>query len=276
MKKLLKQIDQFKFPVNEVNKENWFTIQPTRYFKFGSKQILISQPLSSFLVYLLGILAILAAIPFLRHEGDLSKIWWGIALLLWGVGALLAGTSYQAFGFQIKCEGRDVCRWTSWWEVIYMIFQQLSMDAILLALAYSSADGPSRKWILLVSAVIALSYIVLVLFGAFKPNKTLISFEFMVLYSLPGLLLSLCLNSWNYFQTGATLELALIYTWLSLIAIGFSYSWYLKLNISQKLWSRHLLGRKIWFTENDVLHVTLIFWVVYIAIYLEPLVKDFY
>ena len=32
-----------------------------------------------------------------------SHPWWEIALLLWGIGALLGGTDYQALRYELKC-----------------------------------------------------------------------------------------------------------------------------------------------------------------------------
>ena len=64
-------------------------------------------------------------------------------MLLGGLAALAAGTSYQAFGYQIKCVGQETCAWTSWWEVIYLMFQQVSMDAMLVAIAVFT----STTWI---------------------------------------------------------------------------------------------------------------------------------
>ena len=102
--------------------ETWLQIQPFAELKLGFQKIIFVQPSTSVIVYLLGVITIAVGLYFLKiRNGQFSRLWWGIALLLWGVGALLAGTSYEAFSYAIKCAGRDACLWTSWWEVVYLI-----------------------------------------------------------------------------------------------------------------------------------------------------------
>lgn len=99
----------------------WLTIQPYAAVRIGAQEIVLVQPSTTFFVYLLGVLAIGAGMHFLRMgEGQRSRLWWG-------AGALLAGMSYEAFSYALKCAGRPACVWTSWWEVgigliIWMIY----------------------------------------------------------------------------------------------------------------------------------------------------------
>ena len=108
-------------------------------------------------------------------------MWWGIALILWGVGALLAGTSYEAFSYAIKCAGRPACVWTSWWEVLYLILSVASVDAMLLAEAYACTTGRWRRALTIYAVVNAAVYAIVVLIGALIPVKFLISFELLIL-----------------------------------------------------------------------------------------------
>jgi hypothetical protein len=92
----------------------WLTIQPYAAIRIGSHEVILMQPSTTFFVYLLGALAIGAGAYFFRiRQGQRSRLWWGSALALWGAGALLAGTSYEAFSYAIKCAGRPACVWTS-------------------------------------------------------------------------------------------------------------------------------------------------------------------
>ena len=126
--------------------ETWLTIQPFVTIRLGSGDIILVQPSSTVLVYLLGIVAIGAGLYFWRIRGKhRSRTWWGLALLLWGLGALFAGTSYQAFSYEIKCAGREFCAWTSWWEVLYLMLSVGSVDAMMVAEAYSCTVGKWRK-----------------------------------------------------------------------------------------------------------------------------------
>ena len=270
MRRYLKRLDALTVPVEQAHSSNWFDIQPCSYIGLGTKKVLITQPSSTFWVYLLGILTVYVGYLFLAsHEGHYARIWWGIAMVLWGVGALLAGTSYQAFGYQIKCRGRHLCRWTSWWEVIYMIFQQLSMDALLVAVAYSSTEGVLREYVIYTAAAMAVVYTGLILWGAFAPIKPLLTFEFMVLYSLPGFVFCVFINLWNFQASNSWLEFMLAATWLQLILVSLAYYIYFKAGLTEKLWQR-----RIWFSENDILHVTLVGWMVFIGVFLVPLVVD--
>jgi hypothetical protein len=57
--------------------------------------------------------------------------------------------------------------------------------------------------------------------------------------------------------------------WLGLIITDRLYWWYYNAGYAGRLWVK---GR--WFSENDVLHVALVVWIIYIAVVLVPLVQD--
>ena len=139
----------------------WLTIQPYAAIKIGALEIILVQPSTTFFVYLLGVVAIGAGLYFFRiRQGQKSRLWWGIALVLWGAGALLAGTSYEAFSYALKCAGRPACVWTSWWEVLYLILSVASVDAMLVAEAYACATGRLRRWLIIYAAANLAVYVV--------------------------------------------------------------------------------------------------------------------
>lgn len=250
--------------------ETWLQIQPFAQIVFGSQTVIFVQPSTSVIVYLLGILTIGVGIYFLRiRNGERSRLWWGIALLLWGLGALLAGTSYEAFSYDIKCAGRDLCVWTSWWEIAYLLVSVWSIDAIMAAVAYSSATGNLRKLLLGYSVINAAVYTVLVLIGAFIPVKFLISFEFLLLVSAPSILAFFVINAKRYASQKDPLDLTLLKTWLTLGLVIGAYFLYFISGLTGMLWEQGF-----WFSENDVLHIGLILWMLYIAFVLAPQSKD--
>ncbi len=255
----------------DLTHENWCMKQPCLKMRIGSREVIISQPLSSFLVYFLGFFTVVVSLYFfLTQDSETSRFWWGVSLLLWGIGALFAGTSYQAFGYEIKCAGRKECRWTSWWEVIYLIFQQISLNAMLVAIAYSCTTGTFQKVLLVYGVVNSLIYFILACIGGFVPIKSLITFEFMLWFSAPVCLFLCCLSGWRYFMFGGTIDLVLLGSWILLFGSMIGYWIYGRLNITKKLW-----GRGIWFSDNDVLHVLLIGWVLYVLLFVGARIEDY-
>ncbi|MDC7219453.1 MAG: hypothetical protein PQJ59_05895 [Spirochaetales bacterium] len=254
---------------SRLNSETWFDVQPCKIYRIFGKSLVITQPSSSFWVYLLGILTTLQGVKFLASAGaEMSRTLWGWSLILWGVGALIAGTSYQAFGYQIKCAGRERVVWTSWWEIIYLILQQLSINVMFVGVVYSRLSRYFSVAVFL-ALLVSVFYITMVLNGAFKPIKKLITYELMVKFCTPFVFVCILLNLVLLIKSYNSLDGALLGVWFGLIFIDRLYWWYYKKGYSEKLWSR-----KRWFTENDVLHVTLILWVAYIAFVVEPLIKD--
>lgn len=250
--------------------ESWLQIQPYAEFTVGFGHVIFVQPSTSIIVYFLGILTIGVGVYFLKtRAGQFSRLWWGISLLLWGIGALLAGTSYEAFSYAIKCAGRDACLWTSWWEILYLIASVWSIDAMTLAVAYSSTTGKLRKTLSFYAIFNAGVYFIVVLAGAFIPVKLLISFELLLAVSAPGIIAIFVINGWRYFKFKQSLDLTLVGTWLWLGITIVAYFLYLISGNTAALWEKGM-----WFSENDVLHIGLIIWMFYIGVVLAPHVKD--
>lgn len=257
----------------ELTPENWCEKQPCIKLKIASREIILTQPTSTFFVYLLGLLTIGVGIYFLWIRGsEISRLWWGISLLLWGIGALLAGTSYQAFGYEIKCAGRDSCAWTSWWEVIYLMFQQISMNAMLVAVLYSCTTGALRLVLLVYALVNSVIYVMATFVGGLIPVTSIITFTLMVWISTPIFLFVFILNGWRYYMLRTSMDLALLGTWILLLITSVAYCLFDHFDITGKLWKK---GTGIWFSQNDVLHIGLIFWMVYIATIVAHRVKDY-
>jgi hypothetical protein len=250
--------------------QTWLQIQPFAEFKIASQNIIFVQPSTSIIVYSLGVLAIIVGLYFLKtRAGQRSRFWWGIALLLWGIGALLAGTSYEAFSYAIKCAGRAFCLWTRWWEILYLIASVWSIDAMMLAVAYLSTTGKLRRALSVYSVFNAIVYFITVMIGVFVPVKFLISFELLLVVAAPSIIAFFIINGWRYSKYKLRLDLTLLGTWIWLGVTIAAYFIYLISGNTESLWVRGL-----WFSANDVLHIGLIIWMLYIAFALAPQIKD--
>lgn len=259
-------------PHPELTKENWGELQPLKKVKLGSLEFHVSQPTSTFLVYLLGVLVTAAGIRFYMIRGEeVSRLWWSISLILWGVGAIIAGTSYQIFGYEIKAARRDVCAWTDWWEIIYEIFQQFSINAMTVAVAYSCTTGLLRNIMIVYAIIISVVYLILTLLGAFAPYKPLITFEWMVEICIPAYVTFIALNIVRYIVYGHTMDLVMLGCWILIYLSYWGYIKYWKSGFTQVLWKK-----KIWFSENDVLHVVLIIWGIYVLVFMPEFIQDFH
>ena len=69
----------------------------------------------------------------------------------------------------------------------------------------------------------------------------------------------LIINGWRYAGRKDALDLALLGTWIGLALVLGLYFLYAVMGFTQTLWTRGL-----WFSDNDVLHIGLIIWIVYI------------
>jgi hypothetical protein len=267
------RLKSIRYTDPQLTPENWCEFQPCVTIRLASKDVVLTQPSSTVFVYLLGLLTIGVGLNFWWLRGDqVSRLWWGISLLLWGIGALLAGTSYQAFGYHIKCAGQETCAWTSWWEVIYLMLQQVSLDTLLVAIACSSTEGMLQTVLLGYALISAVGYIVLTVIGGIIPVKSLITFELMVWVSTPLFLIMFILSAWRYYRLGITMDLAFVGAWVLLLLTMTAYWLYDRFDVTPKLWAK---GKGIWFSQNDVLHIGLILWMIYIATVVAEHVQDY-
>jgi hypothetical protein len=250
--------------------EGWLKIQPFIAFQWRASEVILVQPSSTFFVYLLGVVAIGAGVFFLRNRrGQRSRLWWGIALVLWGLGALFAGTSYQAFSYEIKCRGREICSWTSGWEVIYLLFSVASVDAMMMAEAYLFPPGKWRKGLMGYAIANLVLYALTLITGVISLSKFLISFELLLAVTAPSVLVFLILSGWRYFKFRDPMDLALLGAWIWLGLVIGAYFTYMQLGVAESLWERGY-----WFSENDVLHIGLISWMLYLTFNLAKRVHD--
>jgi len=248
----------------------WLMNHPYTHVSIGSADFVLMVPSSTTFVYLLGIVTVGIGIHFLRtRDSHASRLWWGISLILWGLGALLAGTSYQAFSYEIKCAGKIVCSWTSWLEIYYLLCTTASVNAMILGVAHTSTEGSVRKALTIYALVNTVVYSIVCLIGAFIPHRFMVSFELMVLFTGPGFLFLFVINLSRFVKHKTAVDRSLVITWVFLGLVMAAYFIYFGLGITKKLWENGT-----WFSANDVLHIGLILWMAYIALGVSRDIRD--
>ncbi len=227
------------------------------YVQIGA--LIISEPSSSLFIFLLAFLYLGVAYRFFRgYESQQSRLWWGVFMLLFGLGAILAGVSYQAFSFEIKCRGYDYCLWTSWWEISYMICTVAGVGAAFIAVAYAVLTHKARSFWTAYALISTLLYIGVVVFGIMSANRFLISFEMMILFATAGFLVVAAQSLWQYRQNKNPLIKKVLQVGILLLAVIVIYFIGLFSGYAEALWESG-----IWFNANDLLHVLLFGWVLY-------------
>jgi len=249
---------------------DYLAARPYLELSVGGAEFILTEPSSSVFILVLGLLTIGLGAHFLRtRAGQRSRFWWGLSFVAWGIGALLAGTSYQAFAYEIKSAGRAVSSWTSWWEIFYMLFTVASIGAMTMGVAHACANGRLRKALTVYAVVDVALYFAVCLTGAFLPNKFLVSFELMVLFTWPGYVAFFVINVRRYIKSRTKLDRSLMVTWVSLFIVMGGYYVYLLSGLGEALWARGL-----WFNANDFLHVGLIGWMLYIRLKVSRELRD--
>ncbi|MHA1675398.1 MAG: hypothetical protein ACTSYI_17440 [Promethearchaeota archaeon] len=257
--------------VPPLSPSDWFLEQPWVEVSFAQMDFVWMQPSSSVLVYILGIIAsTLGIILISKHGLQKSNVWWGIALILWGIGAVVAGTSYQAFSYELKCRDQTVCLWTSLWEIMYMLLSAGSVNAMVVAHAYSCSLKKNRPFYYGYAFVSMIVYFALILVGSIFPNRFFVSFELLILFLVPAILLLLGSNIWRSRKYHLKMDRALIRIWVGLGVVMALYYGYLLLGFTEDLWEHG-----IWFSDNDVLHLGLIAWMFLIRKTVSNLVIDY-
>lgn len=251
-----------------ITASEWCTTMPC--VELFSTGLILNQPFSTALVYLLSLLWLYVGWLFWRERGHYQvRKWWAVSLLLGGLAAISAGTSYQAFVYELKCVDREVCVWTNGWEIAYMTLQVASLNAMLIAVAYSSATGKLRQFLIRYAAVNYFAHLTVTLLGLYLVNKFMLSFEFLVLITSPTFVLYFLINGRRYISDRNPLDQTLLICWTILIFTNLVYFAYLFSGLTHVLWNEGL-----WFSENDALHVGVMLWLLYVAFAVRKQVVD--
>jgi hypothetical protein len=237
---------------------------------FGGSFVLI-QPSSTFFVYLLGFLMIGLGGSFLQTKNqEQSRNLFGIGLILWGVGTLLAGSSYQAFGYELKCEGLDYCTFTSKFELVYLLVTGFSIDFMVAGIAYSSLKADKRALWIRIAIIHSVLYFLFLFIGVLVPVYLLITYEFFMAFYLGSFLLMFVWNIKHYRAHKDAVNQRLIVIWILFLLVNIGYFVALFSGFAQPLYE----ATGIWFNANDVLHVLIILWAFAIFKLIQPILKD--
>ena len=231
---------------------------------------ILAEPSSTFFVFLLAFVILWLSFRLLRTTNhQKSRFWFGLSMLAWSLSTFSAGVSYQIFSFELKCAGRTVCLWTTPWEIAYLFLYVISVKLLVVAVSYTSVQKRTRKYYVGYAWLMGLIYSAILLTGIILPNQFLISFELMVLFLVPSYMLMFLMNLKSFRKSGSSLDRRLIKAWVGMLLITIAYFAFYMSGISVWLWQRG-----IWFNANDVLHLLLIVWALYICYKVSNLVED--
>ncbi len=232
----------------------------------------LNEPLGTFLVFFLAALWVAVGVWFLMtRRGQRSRGWLGIALVLSGLGAAQAGVSYQAFSYELKCAGREFCAFTNGFEVGYSVTQAWSVSAMVIAVAFACAVAGGRRAMIVYAVLNAVVYCAVAVVGVYLPSALLLSFEVLMLFALPGIVI-MSVVAWRHYRaTGDRGSRGIFIAALALVAVNIAYFGYYAAGVTEALWDD---GNGFYFSANDVLHIGVIVWLVYVAVALGPTLRD--
>lgn len=227
---------------------------------FGHEFVLI-QLSSTFFVYFLGVMMIVLGAYFLKTKKDeKSQYYLGVGFVLWGISALVAGTSYQAFGYELKCRGQEFCLFTSNWELVYMLLTAYCINCLMVAMGYGTVKEKGRRLIIKFAVIDSIAYSFYILIGCLIPNRFVISYEGFVAFIGINFVVMFIINIYQYSMKKDKFNRNMIIIWIAFIFVNAGYFIYLYGGFAAPLYSNY----GIWFNANDVLHVSLIAWAVLI------------
>jgi hypothetical protein len=91
----------------------------------------------------------------------------------------------------------------------------------------------------------------------------------LILAAVPNISIFLILNGWRYLKFKQLIDLVLLKTWVWLILTIGAYFLYFLSGLTERFWNQG-----IWFSANDVLHISLIIWMVFIARVVARNIRD--
>jgi hypothetical protein len=248
--------------------EQWCDIQPC----FEVAGATLAQPLGTILVFTLAILWLAGGGYFVHSRaGQAARSWFGLALVAGGLGAASAGVSFQTFGYELKCAGRQECLFTNGFEVGFSIAQAASVSLMLIAVAYACSHRPVRNWLISYSVLNLAVYVALSAVAVLAPNRFLLSFEVLMLFAVPGIIAVLVVAGIRYRADHDPRDRSVLWAAALLIVVQVAYFVYFSVGVTTSLWDG---GNGFYFSENDVLHVGMILWLAYAVFVVGKYLRD--
>jgi len=249
------------FPVSlvalpEITPQAYLDMIP--YIEIG--RTIIITPSSTIIVYLLGIITLVFGVMLYKKKSNKVKMLWGLTLILWGIGTLLAGTSYQGLGFELKCRGVHLCLFTSWFELSYLFVTAFSITVMAYAVAEKALKGRTKDIYLKVVSIGLIVYSVSLVLGAIAEIRFLITYEYFLMFFMPYFISFLMMNIKGYKHERNEFDKGLIIVWVLMLVVNVLYFAYFFSGIPEELFENY----GVWLSANDVLHIGLIGWMVYI------------
>lgn len=227
----------------------------TRPYIELNNQLIIIEPSSSIMVFLLGIQILILGFLLIKEGQKL----WGISLLYWGIGTLLAGVSYQSFGYELKCNNQTYCLFTSWFELAYLFVTAISISLMAIAFANTFTKNKWNMFLIAYGKLALIVYTLILLLGSFLNNQFMISYELFTVFYMPLFVVFFVINLKNYFANKNSLDYSFIVLWILFLLVNIAYFAYYFLDFTESLYN----NTGLWFSANDVLHVALILWFLY-------------
>lgn len=235
------------------------------YHYIASLNVYFQQPFSSYLVFALGFVIIYIGVVYLKHKSFIAH-WLGINFIFWGLGALVAGISYQAFGAHLKCELYASCRFTHGVELFYMSLTVISINAMLIAYSRFHTN-PIMIKLQNVALISVFTYTLLQGVGMIIPIKFLLTYEFMLIFLSINIIIMMLTD---YKRRHILLHRKLFTWWLVFLLVNIAYFVALFSGYASGLYQQ----TGIWFNENDVLHLLLLLWMLGWVSWIKPAMFD--
>ena len=233
--------------------------------------IRISQISSSILVYALAFYGLFVGYKYYKTQAaQKSKLYWSVSLVLGGIGAFSAGTSFQAFAYVIKCAGKEFCDTISAFEIAYNILTIWSAGFLCLAIGVAFLRHSKMRTLAIMTLAYCSIFTVLSLIAFNEDLFLLVSFEFLLLYLAPLYLNIFTITVYQHIKNANESSRKHLIAWLALMLTLIAYYLYLNFHCTELLWSKG-----IWFSANDVLHLGMIGWLYYLSNGLIGVVEDF-